>query len=232
MKFATSIAPGHIIQGRQIECINTWKQYGKIVSFNHPSEIELLKSQGYEDVEFIPTYATQEAIFSKSYPTINNIVNYCKQVDEPVMMVNSDCEIHMTEEDMAKIVDYSGKGFVFLHRFDYDAHRVHSSIYKNGIDAFVFTPAICSIFPQTMFCIGQTFFDIWYPYHAMQHDIPLYSIQKKGIIFHKTHPQQYNEQSWKFWGNYTAFLLGQHLAPQLVSQTIYRHIWPQTKEIE
>lgn len=234
MIFLTSISPKHVLENRQQETVKTWLKYGEVISFNHPSEIEILKTQGFDsNIQFKETYDTQIGFFDKYYVRVNALTNYVleKKIDN-ACMINSDIEFHANTEYLKILKKEMDNSFVYLHRWDYDKKINQSNMYNLGVDAFFFNQKLAATLPQTMYCLGHTYFDIWLPYHFLVNQVPLLSVNSRPIINHKLHPAQYNQAAWRIMGKYTAFLIGRDgLDAAKTSSFIYKHIWANTKYI-
>lgn len=225
MTFLTSISPRHVVEGRQQECVRSWLKYGEVISFNHPSEIEALKTQGYDEhVTFLPTYRTQKPMFGKHYVTINAIADYIKEHSlQYACMINSDIEIDTDEDTMNDIKMKMSTQFVYLHRYDFDSDKSKGNIYMDGVDAFFMNAEMAETFPQVMYCLGQTYFDLWIPWHFLvMREMQITTVNSKPIIFHKRHPAQYNQGDWHRMGKFTGLLIGMPFQkPEEVSGKMY-----------
>lgn len=226
MIFLTSISPKHTLENRQQLAVKSWLVHGDVISFNHPSEIEILKTQGYDErIKFMPTNRTQKAFFGRHYVCINTLTDYVveNKIDN-ACMINSDISITENKSTIEKCKEQIKNGFVYLHRWDMDGdNKKASHIYMDGIDAFFFNHTLAETLPQTMYCLGQTYFDIWLPYHFLViYNMPIISIRTEPIIYHQRHHVQYDQGMWITMGKYTAFLTGKdHLRPEGVSSSIY-----------
>lgn len=227
MIFLTSISPKHILEGRQQNTVKSWLKFGEVYSLNNESEIEVLKTQGYDKaINFIPTNDTQQAFWGKPYLRLNALVNFAldKKFDE-FCIINSDIEIN-TDTDMDQIRNLLSNGFVYLHRWDYNGDKQRGAIYKLGVDAFFFTREMAKDLPQTTFCLGHTHFDIWLPFWYAAKKYNIISITSKPIIYHQVHQVQYDQAAWRIMGKYCAGLIGFHeLKPDQISQKIYNTIY-------
>lgn len=219
--FLTSISPKHILESRQQEATKSWLTHGEVISFNHPDEIEIIKSQGYDPrITFMPTYRTQKAMFGKHYVCINEITDFIKRENIQGCMINSDISIDPVKSKIQKAFASMSGGFVYLNRWDFSDNR-QPSIYKLGIDAFFFNKEMAETLPQTSFCLGHCFFDIWLPYHFLINQYPIVSMNEP-VIYHKLHNVQYNEGHWFNMGQHAALWMGQpSLHPRQVARKIY-----------
>jgi hypothetical protein len=204
----TSISPTHINKGQQQKAINSWHKLGfKVYSFNHPSEIILLKQ--YKNVIFIPTQDTMKHVFKKHYVSIKTMIDWAKTQSDPhCCFINSDIELEMSKGVIKKIKNAISDKMAIANRWDYVKRKIHSNRYLAGIDVFFVNQKHLHIFPPSMFCMGQCFWDYNMPFTAMKHNIPVINIQNQ-IAFHKKHPVQYSHKNWEIMGKH--FILEHNL---------------------
>lgn len=231
MLFLTSISPKHILEGRQEHCVNTIIEQGELHSLNHPSEIEILKDL-YPKVKFIPTYRTQKTLREKykHYVTVNALFDHALDIGYKgeVCIINSDIELgEAFDKKLLNI--YGGKGLFYLHRHDYEDSLTHSRIYKSGIDAMCIHTELINCVPQVMHCLGQTYWDILYPYLFHREGVPLFTTLQP-FIYHKVHHIQYSSRDWEFWGKHTAQVVGrENHRPAELSTWLYKFLETATK---
>lgn len=191
----TSISPTHINSDIQQNAVASWIYCGlKVFSMNCQSEIDVLKSL-HPTVTFVPTVRTMEKTFGKPYVAINAIFDWCKEQDEEhFCFLNSDIEIKTSQTTIEKIQVEMDRGIVMANRVNYDTDYTGCQ-YLQGIDVFFIHKKWLNSFSQTVFCMGQCFFDYWIPYSACQRGIETIFI-KQDIAFHKNHNAQYNQDDW------------------------------------
>lgn len=196
----TSIAPNH--RNNQLNAVNSWLNYGlRVVSLNHPDEIKELKDI-YKGVEFIPTERTMQALFGKKYVAINALIDYAKGLNEEVyLFINSDIVIIDKHDIIKRAKEKSKEGVVYAKRHDYTEENNEVKKYEYGIDAFFIHKNYLNIFPQSIYCLGQTFWDYWVPYRAIKEGVKIFEVQEP-FIYHKIHPFQYKMEDWKKIGKY------------------------------
>lgn len=224
MKFFTSIAPRHFHEGRQAECIETWLKYGQVFSINNKEECEQL-SKIYPNVTFVETTDTHEGRFGKPYVGLNAILA-CMRAEGGGVLINSDIEITPDEIKWNKILETAkdANKIFYLHRYNYDNEKWRGDIYKDGIDVFFLSPHHLEALPETEYCLGQCYFDIWIPWYLMLKGF-------KGqttilpIAFHKNHPAQYKAEHWDYFGQYTGRkFMGSKQRSGEITKRMYRFI--------
>lgn len=191
MRAFTSISPKHILPEAQSRAIASWEALElKVHSFNHPSEVAKLKWD-YPTVNFIETVRTQEAALGKPYVLINAFLDWFKlnAPDEVVMLLNSDIVLAGEPRLLQKVVAKASLGMVAIRRCDMQSGHP----YVAGLDGFVFSTRFLNIYPQAIFCLGQTWWDYWFPFHALQNGIPMWLVDK-GFAKHEAHNAQYSQE--------------------------------------
>ena len=198
----TSISPKHTNGNNQAEAVKSWKEHGfKVVSLNHPSEIEALKPL-YPEVDFIPTERTAEKHFGKKYVMINALLDYAKQAKgDHFLIINSDILLFDKHNVLPGIKQRSEEGITFIKRMDYETDFATSKKYDHGIDAFFIHRKFLDIFPQSIYCMGQTFWDYWIPYRSVEAGVPIFEL-KEPLAYHKKHDIQYKPEEWVKMGRY------------------------------
>lgn len=191
MRAFTSISPKHVLTEAQPRAIASWEALGlKAYSFNHPSEVAKLK-ESYPTVSFIETVRTQEAALGKPYVLINAFLDWFKTnaPDEIVTLINSDIFLVRDLRLFQKATAKAAVGMVAIRRCDTQSGQP----YVAGLDGFIFNTRFLNIYPQAIFCLGQTWWDYWFPFHAIQNGIPMWLIDK-GFAKHEPHNAQYSQE--------------------------------------
>jgi len=200
----TSISPKHIIEDAQLNAVNSWFPYcEKVVSFNHPTEIESLKKI-YPKVEFVATERTLEHHFERKHVSVNALLDWAKaQKPNCFLLINSDIIIKCEKELIDGFIKKSETHVLIAHRNDFenDVNESDTTIYKAGIDAFFVHSNFINIYPQSIYSLGQTYWDYWIPYTAIKNKIPVILI-KENCFYHKKHPAQYKLEQWVKMGRY------------------------------
>jgi hypothetical protein len=194
----TSISPGHKNNESQLRAVHSWAEAGlKVVSMNHPDEIDKLKELYPDFVRFIPTYRTLEKLFEKPYVSINAMLDYAKTMPEhDFVLINSDIILHEAKDVLRKYFEGKCKqGPGVIKRVDFDNDFSDGTTYEYGMDVFLLKREHLNIFPQGIYCMGQTWWDYWVPYSAIQSGLKPFLIPER-IAYHKKHPIQYRNDQW------------------------------------
>lgn len=192
----TSISPKHVMSHVQPMATKSWADAGfKVLSFNCPNEISVLK-EAFPDVQFIPCYRTMEGVFKAPYVPISAFIDYAKEHDlGQVMLINSDIVLRDEANEFDKYWDWAVNGLVIARRENHDGTFVNRSKELYGIDVFVINCLYYHLIPQSMFCMGQTWWDYWIPYRFIKSNNNVFEV-KEALFFHQTHKLQYNREEW------------------------------------
>ena len=212
------------------ECVKSWQVHGTVYSINHPDEIIKIKEL-FPDVEFIPTYQTQIGLVGKPLVTIDCIFNEMRfRHNGKSLFINSDCSL--TQDKELLLSQFQEGRFTYLHRWNYDNTEEVSFHYINGVDAFLFTTvSVLDSIPATHFCVGQTYFDLYYPYSIAMAGMEVCTSTKK-IVFHKNHKEQYKPEDWILFGNYCGLLISKRMEkPAQITEFLYKFLRTLTVKI-
>lgn len=194
----TSISPNHAHSSNQISAIESWHKIGiDIYSLNNKTEIEELKKQYPSWINFVEAKKTSKHIFGKPCVMINEMMDHFaeKNTGDILMLINSDIIINPPMDLMDKIKSLSDMCISISHREDYVNDMRFSKKYKFGFDVFFIHKKYIDIFPQSIYSMGQTWWDYWVPYTALKNKLQVFIIED-SFAFHKEHPIQYNEKDW------------------------------------
>lgn len=192
----TSISPKHIMGHVQPMATKSWVDAGfKVISFNCPSEILTLK-EAFPDVEFISCYRTMEGVFKAPYVPISAFIDYAKEHGlEQVMLINSDIVLRDESNDFDKYWDWAVNGLVISNREEHDGTFTNWNRYLLGFDVFIINSMHYHLIPQSMFCMGQTWWDYWIPYRFIKHQVAVTEV-REPLFFHQVHDIQYDNYDW------------------------------------
>jgi len=201
MIVCTSISPTHANTGIQLQCVKSWQGLGlKVYSFNHKSEIaDLCKI--YKDVFFVETSRTFELTYGKKLVAISAVLDWAKENDTDICLINSDIELKTDKETIERIKLKMNDNIVLANRIDYDDDEKDGKEYLLGIDVFFINKKILGLFPQSMHCFGVPFWDYFIPYTATKSGVNVIFI-KQRIAYHKNHLAQYSPDIWKKSGRF------------------------------
>lgn len=191
----TSISPNHKNFENQLTAIKSWQKAGyKVISLNAKSEIGQLNR--FKDVEFVENSRTNEALFRKPYTIISAIIDHAKTLNHDYFLIlNSDIIINDKRDITESIIQRSESGLIIMNRYDFDEDMEICKRYDLGFDGFFINKKWLDIFPQSVLCLGQCFWDYWLPYQAVLARVPIYRF-KEPYLYHKKHPVQYSTEDY------------------------------------
>jgi len=192
MIFCTSIAPSHKNEGIQKVAVDSWLKLGaNVYSFNNEKEIEFLRKE-YPKVNFIAVKKTGEHHYGKPYIFVDDIIDFGIEKKSDICIINSDIILSALPKTKSDAI-------VISHRTDFigeypQMRNLKKYIY--GIDVFFIPYKFLSIYPKSIYCLGQCWWDYWIPFVALKNKIPVFRI-RENFAFHKLHPAQYNHENYK-----------------------------------
>lgn len=221
----TSISPKHLNKGIQKIAVKSWMDLGmEVVSLNNASEIALLEKE-YKGVKFVPTHRTMEVLFKRPLVNINAILDYAKeQEDDHFMIINSDIIIKDVYDMLPGIKERMETAVTMVKRRDFENDINHNEIFESGIDIFFIHKKFLHVFPQSIYCIGECWWDYWIPWTILQNNITLHKLNEP-FAFHKKHNIQYDMYKWGWIAEYFKWEnnIRNKNAPQL-NQYVFNYI--------
>ena len=202
----------------------SWVDAGfKVLSFNCPNEISVLK-EAFPGVQFIPCYRTMEGGFKAPYVPISALIDYAKEHDlEQVMLINSDIVLRDEANEFDKYWERAVNGLVVAIRQNHDGTFVNRSKEPYGIDVFVINHLYYHLIPQSMFCMGQTWWDHWIPYRFIKSNNNVFEV-KEALFFHQTHELQWDWGGWAKMAEYFIWTENiQELYPRLIKRNFNKN---------
>jgi FkbM family methyltransferase len=191
----TSLSPSPDRAGIQRQCLESWHKSGlQIRSFNHPSEIESLRS--FPHVEFIAVEsAGLEGTPARPYVPIKAMLNWSAAQNAAVLIINSDIELRLEPWQLKRARWCANDGLCYFVRYNHDGDIACAQREPYGIDAFMLHGGNAGLFPDSSLSMGQPFWDYWIPYVFSQASCDIYSAESP-VAFHRTHPQRWSWESW------------------------------------
>lgn len=223
----TSLSPSHHNKDSQLMAVESWHKMGlPIYSFNHTSEIDILKKIYPDYVKFVNAIKTTNHIFGKPCIIINEMIDhfYDRSTGDILMLINSDIIINSTVQLLDKIKCMSEVGIIISSRNDFKEDVKDYKKYSFGFDVFFIHKKFVHIFPCSMYSMGQTWWDYWLPFTALKNKTPIFRIEE-AFAFHREHPKQYNDKDWHRMTAY--FRLENDISetnPQIINDGIWNDI--------
>ncbi len=192
INFFTTINPYSNFEA-QDEALRSWAKYYKVYSVNTSDEIELVKDK-YPYINFIST----DNIFksgNKKLVKLDAILDSIKTHGGIYNgIINSDI-ILGSKLNLKGI----GDDLLISTRWELDGDKVYP--FGNGYDLFIFHVKLCDLFKNKNYVIGMPWWDFWVPLITLRSGLSVKHIKNRKI-FHRTHPTNYDNESWISFGEH------------------------------
>ena len=233
----TSISPSHNAGDVQQRAVRSWVDAGLPVhSINAPEEVAVLSS--LYPCTFVECGQAARMPHRKSYAPINAILQDLRESDyDAALVVNSDVEWHPEPGRVPSLLSDLFRacegGLVFSSRKDHNGDHKHGTIYKHGFDAFFLHRRFLDVLPESMFVLGQTWWDYWLPYRFIAEGLPLFAL-KDPPFYHQRHQLQYDRKEWERMTEHFRWmesLQGYGTSAQHLTGSVFKRINSQAKWI-
>jgi hypothetical protein len=182
----------------QNEAMVSWSKYYKVYSVNPVDEIEI----GKEKFPFI-NFIESDNIFNynnKKLIKLNGILDSIKLTNcEYCCIVNSDIILKKKIEKKHLKSDLLISTRWELDDINHTTQKTYP--FDAGYDIFLFEKSLIDIFYNKNYVIGMPWWDYWIPLIAIKLGLKVDHV-KNPIIFHRTHPTNYDYDSWVKFGGY------------------------------
>ncbi|XZN96694.1 MAG: FkbM family methyltransferase [Microcoleus sp.] len=196
---ATSIAPGNIENQRA--AVESWILLGfEAVSLNSREEISQLQSI-YENVTFHEVKRDARADAGRPLVYLDDLFAYLRDSGTIICgIVNSDIHLKADGDLISFICKQAENAVVFGSRTDVDsAEQTGGQIYAKGFDFCFFDKGLLKHFPNSKFCLGLPWWDLWIPLIAQQKGLNVKYLET-AIAYHVKHPVNYINDFWQKMG--------------------------------
>jgi hypothetical protein len=193
MIIITSLSPGHSNKDNQINAIESWKPYGECYSMNNSNELLQLELL-FKDIHFIKTERTVHQLVGKPLVNINAIIDYAKEREQDLLLINSDIVL-------TGLPEFKQDGITIFSRYDYTESFEDAKMFVFGFDVFYIPFKFLNIFPPSIYSLGSPWWDLSLPYRCILNNVPVY-YPKERYGYHKLHATQYNLDEWNYLSEY------------------------------
>jgi hypothetical protein len=203
---ATSIAPGPRLALQQ-EAIASWQTCGlDIISLNTRAEIALLQPS-FPAVEFVAAPRTAQPFTGKPLIFISDMLHELATRQHGVVgIVNSDVQI--APGLVSFLAAACTESMLVGPRLNVDAWDDPAGAEDPwGFDLFLFERAMIGVWPESRFCLGQGFWDIWLPLMAILRGRPVRKI-RPPIVRHIRHETQRDDSFFLFADEFATSVAG------------------------
>lgn len=183
----TSLSPSPASSARQKQCVASWVAAGCDVLAVQASAQEIARLGPYPGTKFA-TIPPSSMYAPGAFIPIHRMVAAAaeRRPDAAILLVNADCELALSRQTLADIVQRYSDGLVYLVR-----HEVHADGREErhgcGVDGFLFHARFASVLPQSeVLCLGKPAHDYTTPISFMKAKVPLYSPTFR-VLLHRVH---------------------------------------------
>ncbi|MGA2129882.1 MAG: hypothetical protein ABSG76_27435, partial [Xanthobacteraceae bacterium] len=160
---ATSLSPDIRKVNRQQACIGSWLQAElRVVSFNHPSEIAVLRQ--WYDIDFVPVEDTSVNVFGRHFVPISAMLDWAAERPTPMMLINSDIQLRISPWELTRLRWLSEGGLCYIVRHNHQGDVRRTWQEPSGIDCFILGSRDAELFQSSFLSMGQPFWDYWIPF--------------------------------------------------------------------
>jgi hypothetical protein len=159
---ATSIAPKNI--ENQKLATESWAKCGfKVVSVNIKQEIKQLQAQ-FPHVTFHETKRDARKKAGRPLVYIADILAYLEKQGTPICgIVNSDIHFKAPPQIVEFLEKYAQGSVLFASRVEVsNLEKSAGRTWWRGMDTFFFDKKIISFIPESKFCLGTPWWDLWF----------------------------------------------------------------------
>lgn len=194
----TSIAPGGRLE-IQADAIQSWLDMGfEVTSLNAPEEIDGLRDE-FSSVNFVPQLRTGKLETGKPVIYISDILHHLKQTGKKTVgIVNSDIYLPPSPGLMECLTTESKGGLIFGPRQEVtEFGSGDGKMDPFGFDYFFMDSEILRLWPETRFCLGMPFWDLWFPLVPLFSNVPTKKLNSP-IAQHIPHATQRDDSFFLF----------------------------------
>lgn len=157
----TSLSPKPEQTNVQKECIKSWIAAGcEVFAFQSQQEMDRFPPSEWEGVSFIEVEASKHY---KPFIPISRITNWISSYYGYALVINSDCSITISSDELRNLVNHTNEGLTYLVRHDIDAGG-NATRQPHGIDGFLFATKNAMVMPQSeILCMGKPWWDYVLP---------------------------------------------------------------------
>jgi len=193
VKLVTSVAPCNVdIQRRAID---SWLRAGfSVTSLNADAEIGRCREL-FPEIDFQPVQRDASAECGRPLVYLDDVFEFLRKNGSEVCgLINSDIHLRADEESVRYVVEQARGSLLLTCRTDVESLESRTGeVFKHGIDVFLFDKGILDLVPSSNFCLGQPWWDYWFPscILGMQRNIPL-KLVTFPFIAHIRHPSNWD----------------------------------------
>lgn len=205
---ATSIAPGPRLAIQQ-DAVASWLECGfDVISLNAAEEIALLEP-AFPAIEFEPAPRTARPFTGKPLVFVSDMLHVlAARTHRVVGLINSDVRIEPQAELARVLAAQCAESMLIGPRLNVDAWNDPAGVEDPwGFDLFLFERTTIGMWPETRFCLGQGFWDIWLPLMAILRGGAVGKI-RPPIVRHIRHETRRDDSFFLFADEFATLISG------------------------
>jgi hypothetical protein len=163
VNLVTSVAPHNVENQRR--AIDSWLRAGfSVTSLNAESEIGQVRKL-FPEIDFQPVARDASAECGRPLVYLDDVFAYLRKNGAKVCgLINSDIHLRAGEAAVQYVVEQARGSLLLACRTDVEAlDRQTGEVFKHGFDVFLFDREILDLVPSSKFCLGQPWWDYWFP---------------------------------------------------------------------
>lgn len=193
VNLVTSVAP-HNVENQQ-RAIDSWLRAGfSVTSLNAESEIDQTR-KSFPEINFYPVTRDASSECGRPLVYLDDAFAFLRKNGTDVCgLINSDIHLRADAATVRYVVGQARGSLVMACRTDVESLTSHAGeVFKHGFDVFIFDRNILDIVPSSKFCLGQPWWDYWFPscILGMQRQISL-KLVTFPFIAHIRHSSDWN----------------------------------------
>lgn len=201
MIICTSISPRHTNDGIQAKAIESWLQFGDVVTVNSEDEASAVSHRLPDmNVDIIISDKHVRHISGRPLITIGAMIDHGRQSRKDVLILNSDILV-------MSLPDFRKDGVTFLSREDYSEDVKFNRRFEFGFDGMYIPKGFLGSFSLSLHALGNPWWDLAFPMYCINAGIPVFN-PKTRHLFHKVHGAQYQQDLWVRLAQYFAWEFG------------------------
>lgn len=193
VNLVTSVAPHNVENQRK--AMDSWLRAGfSVTSLNAESEIDQVRRL-FPEIDFRPVARDASSECGRPLVYLDDVFAFLRKNGSAVCgLINSDIYLRADEATIRYVVEQAGGSLVMSCRTDIESldSRI-GEVFKHGFDVFLFDRKILDLVPSSKFCLGQPWWDYWFPscILGMQRQVPL-KLVTFPFIAHIRHSSDWN----------------------------------------
>jgi hypothetical protein len=163
INLVTSVAPHNVENQRR--AIDSWLRAGfSVTSLNAESEIDQSRRL-FPEIDCQPVARDAGSECGRPLVYLDDVFAYLRKNGTEVCgLINSDIHLRTDEATIRYVVEQARGSLLLACRTDVESLESRiGEVFKHGFDVFLFDRGILDLVPASKFCLGQPWWDYWFP---------------------------------------------------------------------